>query len=649
MEKHTLLIVLNDESTRKLIARSMQSSTDYSTELAATWQEAKDLLLSHPPKAILLGDPLSDTSTRQAKEEIDRLAPWTPVILLCMENSSLSPLEALRLGFFDLLQTPLKIQELTQSLERVLQASKRHHEYARLMSVQDAANLKQKVDLLETIQRIGREITGSLDLDQVLSAVVEAAVAFTNAEEGNLMLLDEPGGELYIRAQKNFQEDFVRTFRLPVQDSLAGEVLRSGRPLILDQDSPQKIKTSFMVYNLIYVPIVIKQNALGVLSVDNRQSQRPFGDGDVALLCALADYAAVAIENARLYNHTRQEREKLQTLLENIEDGVIVVDDARNVLMINPQACQALSIVPQDVLGKPIRGALPYEELVQLIEQSKSSFHPRIELNLESGRIYRATAIPIQGLGIAVTMQDITQQKELDRIKSDFVSTVSHDLRSPLTAILGYVELLERVGPLNDQQREFIQRVRNSVHNITALINDLLDLGRIEAGFDMQKERLPLSLVIHYVLDGIDKRIEKKKLTIKTELSEPLPDVLGNPLRLRQMLLNLIDNAIKYTPEGGEIRVVARAENGHVILQVSDNGLGIPLAEQPFIFDKFYRASNVATSTSGTGLGLTIVKSIVENHQGRIWLESAPGKGTTFTIMLPQEHPSTPEKQEGKA
>ena len=206
-------------------------------------------------------------------------------------------------------------------------------------------------------------------------------------------------------------------------------------------------------------------------------------------------------------------------------------------------------------------------------------------------------------------MQDITYLKELDRIKSDFVSTVSHDLRSPLTAILGYVELIDRVGAVNEQQKEFIHRVQISVQNITSLINDLLDLGRIEAGFDVRKEVVPFSAIISYAVDGLHGRATDKAQQLTVDVAEGLPQVLGNPVRLRQMINNLLGNAIKYTPPNGQVNVSARAEGGQIILQVKDNGPGIPPADQPYIFDKFYRASNAPLDTPGTGLGLAITVS----------------------------------------
>jgi two-component system NtrC family sensor kinase len=232
-------------------------------------------------------------------------------------------------------------------------------------------------------------------------------------------------------------------------------------------------------------------------------------------------------------------------------------------------------------------------------------------------------------------MHDITYLKELDRIKSDFVNMVSHDLRSPLTAILGYVELISRAGPVNDQQREFIHRVQFSVANITALINDLLDLGRVEAGFDARNEIVHVPPIIHEVVDGFQKRIREKDHNITLEVPDDLPVVIGNPIRLRQMISNLIVNAIKYTPDHGLISIRSRAEDGQIIFQIQDNGPGIPPADQPFVFDKFYRGSNIPYDSPGSGLGLAIVQSIVQSHQGRIWLDSTPGQGTTFTVVLP--------------
>jgi two-component system NtrC family sensor kinase len=438
-----------------------------------------------------------------------------------------------------------------------------------------------------------------------------------------------------MRASRNFQEDFVQTFRLPMRDSLPGQVLRSGKPLLINEDTPRKIKTAYLVRTLIYVPLEVQGRMIGVLGVDNRHGGSPFTEQHVTLISALADYAAIAIENANLYSRTEIERKKLEAILTQIEDGVIVVDSDGRVMLINHTIRAAFNLGEEPTVGKPIRELIQHPDILEIFGDEKHQLPSQREIVLDDGRVFNAQITPIQGIGLAVTMQDITHLKELDRIKSEFVSTVSHDLRSPLTAILGYVELIDRVGSVNETQREFIHRVQTSVSNITSLINDLLDLGRIEAGFDALKEVVPLGPIIRFAVDSLRSRYEEKDQEIVVEIGNDLPTVLGNPVRLRQMVGNLVGNAIKYTQAGGKILVRASAQDGQFILQVVDNGPGIPTGEQLYIFDKFYRASNVNPETPGTGLGLAIVKSIVENHLGRIWVDSTLGQGATFTVVLP--------------
>jgi two-component system NtrC family sensor kinase len=470
----------------------------------------------------------------------------------------------------------------------------------------------------------------------VLTNVVSTAVELTGAEEGQLLLLDEASGELYVRAERNLGEQQARTFRLKVADSMAGQVIRTGEPVSFSSASPQKIKTAYLVHALIYVPLRLQDHVFGVLGVVNRQSNRPFRDHYVLLLSLLADYASNAIENARLYHESEYERVQLETMLDNIDDGVVVLDSDQRIMLINPAARRAFGLGISDLSHQNIFDVVQHQDmraLVGSIEESPLKHH---EISFEDGRVYNAQFTPIQGVGSAITMQEITHLKMLDRLKSDFIHTVSHDLRSPLTAIMGYVELLDRIGPLNEQQKEFIRRIQNSVNSITTLVNDLLDLGRIEAGFDSRKDLVAMDGILRYTLDNYFNQINDKRLKVSVDVPETtiLP-VLGNPIRLRQMLDNLIGNAIKYTPDGGSISLRMNVEDGQLITAVKDSGIGIPLSDQAHIFDKFYRASNAPKGVPGTGLGLAIVKSIVDNHEGRIWVESKLREGTTFFVVLP--------------
>ena len=337
------------------------------------------------------------------------------------------------------------------------------------------------------------------------------------------------------------------------------------------------------------------------------------------------------------------ELQKWDSIVDHIEDGVILLDDDLNVLLVNPAARRAFGLWKDDiVIGKPVNEVIPHSDLRTLLSEGRNNPMPHHEIIFDDGRVLSAQYAPIPKIGVAITMQDITYLKQIDRLKNEFVHTVSHDLRSPLTAILGYVDLLDRVGPVNDQQREFIHRVQKSVESITSLVNDLLELGRIEAGFESQKEVVPLDGIVRYTLETLSIQISDKKLNLKFNQPDEPAQIRGNPIRLRQMLDNLIGNAIKYTPEEGEITIDLEVQNEQVILRISDNGPGIPPADQPHIFEKFYRASNVPKGVGGSGLGLAIVKSIVENHGGRIWVESLLGQGTTFTVVLPfyKQNPS---------
>ncbi len=331
---------------------------------------------------------------------------------------------------------------------------------------------------------------------------------------------------------------------------------------------------------------------------------------------------------------SESERVRLESIFASIEDGVIVLDDHRNLLLVNRVARDAFGLDGAEVTGRPIEDVIRHNDLHELLAKSGDGAVKYYEINFDDGRVFNAQHTPIPEVGSAITIQDITYLKRLDQMKNDFVHTVSHDLRSPLTAVLGYAELVERVGPLTEQQQEFVRRIQGSVQNITALVNELLDLGRLEAGFDSRRESVQLESIVTYSLGLFDPLIREKQLQLMQEVASEMPPLRANPIRIRQMIDNLIGNAIKYTPVGGRINVSVGAQDRQIIFQVSDTGPGIPREEQLRIFEKFYRGSNVA-GTKGSGLGLSIVKSIVDSYHGRVWVESDANRGASFFVVLP--------------
>jgi two-component system phosphate regulon sensor histidine kinase PhoR len=589
---------------------------------AASVPDALKELEKTAPRAAILGMP-GGADALDAATRIRAIQPGLPIILLLPKAVGKSYADVLRVRADELFVNPVDPAAVLAALDR-------HSDLG------TTSPLHVRVRELETFLQLAKNINRQLDLDQALASIVDAAVRLTGAEEGSLMLVDESTGELYMRASKNFDEEFVRTFRLKVEDSLAGEVIGKGESILFDGEGPKKIKSSFLVHSLIFVPLRRQEKTIGLLGVDNRSARRPLHESDLSLMQALAEHAVIALENARLHEATEAQMRQLETVIQQVEDGVIITDPEGGLLLANQTVRSLFQLGDAKLTGRSLKEVFPHLELQYLFGRRESALpsQRRTEITLADDRVYSAHLTPIEGVGYAIVLNDITQLKELDRLKSEFVSTVSHDLRSPLTTILGYVDLVERAGPVTDQQRTFIRRIQNSVGSITTLISDLLDLGKIESGIDTQKESLQLNALARNALEGIRSRAESKQIRLEVSLDDSIPLIKGNPIRLRQMIANLLDNAEKYTPNGGTIGFSTRREGEQAILCVTDNGIGIPAAELPYVFNKFYRASNVQ-NTAGTGLGLSIVKSIAEIHGGRVWVDSTVGKETKFTVVLP--------------
>lgn len=630
-----ILIAIADNQVSSGLDRLLRSAGFTVTVIpdgSAALRQARLLSVS----LVLLGVQAKTSSGSGLAAEFARTQPDLPVIIISAQETPELLKDAMRLGAAGYLSSPLNSDEVLLAVRSALERSKLRKDAFLLEARRHTSALQHQVDEMETLSRLGRQVTASLDLDSVLVSIVDAAVQVTGAEEGSLLLIDETSGDLYMRASRNFQEDFVRTFRLPITDSLAGQVIRTGEAVLLDQSTPQKIKTSYLVQALLYVPLSLHGHVFGVLGVDNRHSRLPLTHHHVSLLNTLSSYAVIALENARLHAGTIAERNKLETILTGIQDGVVVVDQDQRLGLVNKAARDAFSI-RQDaaITGKPFEDVFPQVELVSMVQANESSISDRSEISPDDSRVLAVQATPIPEVGRVLMFHDITSLKKLGQIKTDFVNTVSHDLRSPLTAILGYIELIERAGPVTDQQRDFIRRVQASVRNITHLVDELLDLGRIESGFDVRKEKVRLDQIIHYSAEGLKKRLAEKDHHLQISLPEDFPPILANPVQMRQMVDHLIVNAVKFTPPNGTISIRGHLEQAQVILQFIDTGIGVPSMDLPYIFDRFYRASNTSVEMPGTGLGLTIVKSIVEGHGGRVWVESTIDEGTTFTVVLP--------------
>ena len=321
-------------------------------------------------------------------------------------------------------------------------------------------------------------------------------------------------------------------------------------------------------------------------------------------------------------------------LLAALDEAMVVIDDKGKVRYTNQAAEPFLAKSPAESAGKKLTAVFKDKHLADILLKAKEA--DATEALTDDGKAYQVAVQHVEDLGSVILFIDITASKAMDEQRSEFVSTVAHDLRSPLTGILGYLDFMTRVGKLTPQQEMFTTKMKAAVERMTQLLNDLLELSRIESGTETPREQISMWDLITSVTDGLKDIVEtrKQKLVLNGKKKTKLL-VEANPRRLHQVFSNLIENASKYTPNGGTITVKLESLEGQVMATITDTGIGIAPDEIPHVFDKFYRVGEVAAAYDGTGLGLSIVKSVIETYNGRVWVDSKLGKGSSFTIVLP--------------
>jgi signal transduction histidine kinase len=549
----------------------------------------------------------------------------------------------------------------------------------------DAASRERLARLYDASRVIG----SSLDLQTVLSQVMDALIALTGAERGFLMLLDDDGN-LKVRVARNFDQETLDSTS-QMSRTVTRKVLETGQPIVTTnaQEDPRFAGQASVMMNalrsIMACALRTRGEIIGVVYLDNRIKAGLFSEGDLELLDAFAGQAGIAIENARLFGATDQalsvrveeltmlqrvDRQLNETLdmtkamnitLEwstkvcNAQTGSLgLIDPESNTIRIlvhfgGSDTFSAQERIPLDhPLIKPVIGS---QEPIVSTENGVSTLTVPVRRENKVIGIIAMTAQgdnPFKGEAQALVtrMADraaiaIENARLYDAVraannaKSEFVSLVAHELKVPMTSISGYADLLPMAGPVNERQTQFINTIKGAVNKMKVLVSDLSDISRIESGH-LRVDLSDVSVIeaLNSAIEGTITEIEARGHKLITDVSPDLPAVRADKDRLAQILLNLVSNAYKYTPNGGTITIRAQRNDGKVALSVTDTGVGMSPDQIEKLGTKFWRADN-GLQQPGTGLGFAITRNLIDLMHGELAISSDPGKGTSFTVKLP--------------
>ncbi|MFN8455404.1 MAG: GAF domain-containing sensor histidine kinase [Anaerolineae bacterium] len=500
---------------------------------------------------------------------------------------------------------------------------------------------------VELLHTISRQLNTSLNLDEVMGRVLQLTVEATGATCGSLFLLNEHGAAArYILARPDQPPEISRrNVDKVMHDGLAGWVYRQQRGMIVPNtalaENWVKLPDDTTATNsALGVPLLHQDRINGILILHHTEVSF-FDETHLSLVTGIAGQAAIAIENARLFTRLKNEHATLYSLITGMPIPVLVINSEGLILLASQAARQLLLLDQEQIPLQALEGGHKIELALHTLRQDPQ--RRSVEVQWSDKQIFSLSVNQVAQLGTVVTFHDISELKELDEMKSIFVETVSHDLKNPLSTIHGYATLLG-IENLSKRGRANLEGLLQGVERIQTLIQDLLDLSRIESGVDEQIELCDMIEIVEEVITNFKLAMAEKEITLTRDIPAEMLHVSGNSLRLSQIAANFISNAVKYTPKGGKVFVGLSKIASQIRLYVSDNGPGIPAAEQSKIFEKFYRVPIMENGEwiEGTGLGLSIVKAIVEGYGGQIWLDSEVGVGSTFGCILPAVEVSPP-------
>ncbi|MCC6955819.1 MAG: GAF domain-containing protein [Anaerolineales bacterium] len=512
--------------------------------------------------------------------------------------------------------------------------------------------VRQRDYLLE----ITRAITQELDLSKVLARILHITIEMLAGQAG-IIALREPHVGWRVAVSHAISPAFLGQIEPLLAKVSEQEESARTELLEINQLLQRLIRTASMgLLTGVALPLIARNRIIGILFVF-RNYMGVFSTNDKALLQSFADQAAIAVHNAQLYTKIANEEQRLSALLDSLADGILIMDATHTVENCNPALARMLGVSVEEIRGAKHEDVLRWVKLRDglSLEQAEVGGWPLtphatlfVEGDLE--RLHKP-ALPVgvtyspllspdgKLLNIIASIRDITRFREAEELKSTFVSVISHELKTPVALIKGYVSTLRREDAAWDRTivQDSLAVIEEEADRLTGLIENLLDATRLQAGvLAINQSDVALDQLARRIAERF--KTQTNRHTFRVEFPAQFPVVLGDEVRLEQVLSNLISNAIKYSPDGGEIAIRGQVHPEYVVVCVSDQGPGIEIGDIPYVFDRFYRSTDASRTTKGAGLGLYLSRAVVEAHGGRIWVDPTPGEGARICFNLPRDH-----------
>ncbi len=565
-----------------------------------------------------------------SQDDIRLVSLFADQAAVAIENSRL----------YDAVQNELSERKRT---EAVLRESEQ--QYRSLYFVSQRQALEQGL-----LNKVRMALARELDLASLFRKVVEAIADTYGYTLVSIYLVQ--GEALLLQHQMGYDNVL---HRIPLTQGVIGRVARTGVPVLLQnvEHDPDFLGAIGGIVSEVCVPLLDEGQIVGALNVENADGE-PLSEADLNLMTALSEHVGVAIARARLYTEVRESERKFRAIIEAIPDLMVRISRDGNILSFgaSPEGLQGLYLSSETIVGSTVDAILPPATanlirgyIHKAIDTGELQVFEYEQPSSQGNQVYEVRLVVSGEAEVLAIARDVSERARLEQMKSDFINRAAHELRTPLTTASMMVDLIQEGGS-DEEQQQYLGILDAELQRQRTLVEELLTVGRLESGtFQLNMRPLDLGPVVQASLSAVISLAHVKQIEVE-DLSVPdLPAVMGNETGLQQVFINLFSNAIKFTPPEGKVSISMNPCEGGVRVRVSDTGMGIPREDLPHLFSRFFRASNaIQNEVPGTGVGLYVVKSIIEKLGGRVMVESQMGEGTTFEVWLPGAASVTADK-----